>query len=166
MRKTISLGRGEFRVADDPEAVLVIYGLGSCVGLTMYDPSTSTGAMAHIVLPRGPADEARKQPGKFADYAVPFLLHQLEMKGARRERLVIRIAGGSDMFAGVGRFPLTSLDRIGLLNVKAVQEAVQKEGLRVHASDVEGQQARTMLLFIDTGRVLIRKPGQPELELE
>ena len=34
-----------------PNGILRTTGLGSCVGLTLYDPVTKIGGMAHVMLP-------------------------------------------------------------------------------------------------------------------
>ncbi len=34
----IFVGIADMKISDDPEAILVIHSLGSCIGLAVYDP--------------------------------------------------------------------------------------------------------------------------------
>ena len=49
------IGIGEYRVGSFP---MITIGLGSCIGLTLYDPNLRLGAMVHIMLP-GKAGEGQ-----------------------------------------------------------------------------------------------------------
>ena len=44
----VAIGGG---VIAQGKAVLTTFGLGSCIALILYDPSTSIGGLAHIMLP-------------------------------------------------------------------------------------------------------------------
>ena len=74
-------------------------GLGSCIGLTLYDPVTKVGGLVHYMLPDSKAVSNNSNIAKFADTGVQELLKRVTMAGANRGRLVAKIAGGAKMFA-------------------------------------------------------------------
>lgn len=157
--RIVSIGLGEFSVSGDPETVLVGYGLGSCVGLTLYDPELRVGGMAHVVLPERIGDGHDDAGAKFADGAVDRLIAEMERLGCRRSRMVVKMAGG-------GRLLSLSLNGqkwdIGDRNVAALRVALQRNGLTVSRADVGGNYGRTMRFLIADGRVVVSTIGRGE----
>lgn len=161
--ETLPVGLGELKVGSKPGQVLVCYGLGSCVGLTLYDPVAHVGAMVHVVLPDSSLSRGQDAPpGKFADTAVEAALKEVVKAGANRSRLIARIAGGARMLNVVGAG--SKLD-IGARNGEAVRAALQKHKIRLTADDTGGTYGRTLQLFIGTGRLLVSTVGRGEREL-
>lgn len=161
--ETIAVGLGEVKSGSRPEQVLVCYGLGSCIGLALYDAVAHVGVMAHVVLPDSSLSRgALLQPGKFGDTAVPAAIAEAVKLGASRSRLVARIAGGARMLNVVGSG--SKLD-IGARNGDAVREQLQEHGIRLLADDTGGTYGRTLQLFVGTGRLLVSTVGRGEREL-
>ncbi|MFN3283617.1 MAG: chemotaxis protein CheD, partial [Pseudothermotoga sp.] len=96
MVKKIIIGIGEAAVEKNP-AVIVTLGLGSCVGVCIRDPVARIGGMAHVMLPES-SDRDVKNPGKYADTAVKYLVEKLVEMGASQSRIEAQIAGGAAMF--------------------------------------------------------------------
>jgi chemotaxis protein CheD len=163
MNEPLAVGLGELKGGRAPEAQLVCYGLGSCIGLSLWDPRTRVGALAHVVLPdsslsRGPV----VQPAKWADTAVPAALEMMTGLGANRSTITVRMAGGARMLNVVGAG--SRLD-IGARNIEAVREALVRHNLRLAAEDVSGTWGRTLTLCVGTGRLVISTAGRGEHEL-
>jgi chemotaxis protein CheD len=161
--ETIPVGLGEIKAGKEPSQVLVCYGLGSCIGLTIYDPVVSVGVMAHIVLPDSSLNRSPELlPGKFADTGVLAAIAEALTLGAFRSRLVCRMAGGARMLnlAGLGN----RLD-IGARNAEAVRTALQALGIRLVADDSGGTYGRTLQLHLGSGRLLVSTVGRGEREL-
>lgn len=157
--RIIPVGLGELKVSRARDDVLTCYGLGSCVGLALYDPVAKIGAMAHILLPDSALKRESAPPAKFADTAVPYAVAQLERLGASRLRLQVKMAGGAQMLAlGQGEARLD----IGARNVEATRAALAALRLAVTAAEVHGNFGRTMQLFISDGRVVISTIGRGE----
>jgi chemotaxis protein CheD len=159
----IPTGLGELKITADPEGILVCYGLGSCIGLTLYDPAIHLGIMAHVVLPDSNLGRGGElAPAKFANTAVPEALAWAAKYGAKRSRLIARIAGGARMLnlAGIG----SKLD-IGSRNVESVRVALRDCGIPLATEDTGGTYGRTLQLFVGTGRVLVSTVGRGEREL-
>jgi chemotaxis protein CheD len=146
----VIVGVGEIACANEPE-ILVTQALGSCIGLTLWDPRLHIGGMAHVMLPASPSDDFSGRRHRFADLAVPELVEMMVDAGAGRHRMVAKIAGGAAMFKGD-----SGLDTIGGRNAAAVLEQLGKCGLSVKAADTGGSHARTIELHLDTGILLIR----------
>src|SRR5690242_20439678 len=87
---------GEIVVSRRAGDELVARGLGSCIGLALIDRLSGVAGMAHIVLPESQGDD--REPGKFADLAVPTLIARMQGAGAVRRRLDAVLAGGARMF--------------------------------------------------------------------
>ena len=95
--QTAMIGIGEYRVGSFP---MMTIGLGSCIGLTLYDDSLKVGAMVHIMLPESAGRTDR--PGKYADTAVPTIIKELNAMGCKNRSLVAKMAGGAAMFEYFG----------------------------------------------------------------
>jgi chemotaxis protein CheD len=148
--KEVLIGMGQVETGQPPVRMKAI--LGSCIGLTLYNPTTRVGVMAHIVLPECAGRDA--SPGKFADTAVTHMVSLLQSRGISPHGLVAKYAGGANMFGGRG--PL----QIGLANAEAVAKAVQQAGIRVAAHDVGGQQGRRVEFDLSNGVMTVQCAGQ------
>ena len=155
MNKDIKVGIRDMKIARR-EGTLITYALGSCVGITFYDPMIKLGALVHILLPEA-GDNAAGNIFKFADTGIKETLRKLEVFGGVKSRYQCKIAGGAKMFemsAGIGN--------IGERNVKMVEKVLAEEHIRVMAKDVGANYARTMLLDVTTGTVKVRTSGRNE----
>ena len=140
------------------EGELITYALGSCIGLCFYDPMIKLAALLHVMLPLN-METGRKNPLKYADTGIRETLRQMEGKGARRGRIVVKIAGGAKMFDVPGG---GSLGNIGQRNIESVHLNLKKEGIRLLKEDVGGSAARTLWFDAATGIGYIRSYGKPE----
>lgn len=152
-RQLIKVGMADLDVASGG-ALLRTTGLGSCVGLTLYDPALKIGGMAHVMLPSsGIARERRLNAAKYADTALPELIDRMEHAGAHTERLLAKMAGGAQMFAFSGGGDSM---RIGPRNAEACAAMLAKLGIPLLAQDTGGSFGRTIELDTASGTLLIR----------
>ncbi|MCU0306403.1 MAG: chemotaxis protein CheD [Thermoleophilia bacterium] len=157
---SIKVGLGQLAVTRDPGDVLAAIGLGSCIGLAAVDLRAGVAGMAHVMLPESAIAKEVVQPGKFADTAVPALVEAMVRLGAEPGRLVVKMAGGAQMFQGQG-----GVLNIGMRNAIAVRAALKSAGLRLRAADTGGTVGRTLDLVVATGRMTVRAIGQELQEL-
>ncbi len=156
VEQIVSVGLGEIHVASEAGMVLMALGLGSCVGVAVYDPQARVGGMAHVVLP-APLDPAAPISAKFATVAVPELLERVERLGAERQRLVCKIAGGAQVLqTAASRHNF----RIGERNIEAVNAALAEVGVLPSAQDCGGKTGRSLQLAIHSGRVAVKRLGR------
>ncbi|GAB6988937.1 chemotaxis protein CheD [Paenibacillus pini] len=134
--------------------VIRTLGLGSCVGVTLYDPELKLAGMAHIMLPSSEiAREGQLNIAKYADTALPALMDKLLALGASPSRIVAKMAGGSQMFAFAGSGDTM---RIGPRNVESSKLILMELRVPLLAEDTGGNYGRTIELDCSTGILSIR----------
>jgi chemotaxis protein CheD len=135
--------------------VLVTYSLGSCVGVTLYDPEAGVGGMIHCMLPLSKIDreKAAAKPGMFVDTGIPLLLKKVFDLGAQRKSLICRVAGAASLLDEKKLF------KIGERNYTVLRKILWKNNILIDAEDVGGQMARTLHLYMDSGRTTIKSKG-------
>lgn len=141
------------------DGVLVTFGLGSCIGIALYDQNSKVGGLAHILLNDSskfvrPGDNS-VNPAKFADTAVPYMIEKMTALGARKSSLTAKIVGGASLF----NFKAES-GNVGDKNIEAVRSALKKEGIKISFEEVGGSCGRTVRLFVDSGEVKITTAGK------
>ncbi|WP_409293283.1 chemotaxis protein CheD [Peribacillus sp. SCS-37] len=151
--KVVRVGIADLNMAAAPD-LLRTAGLGSCVGVVLYDLAKGLAGMAHIMLPDSRlARGLGASTGKYADTAVPELLKLLIREGASRHGIQAKIAGGAQMFQFTGG---SDLMRIGPRNVEAVKECLHCLDIKLSAEDTGGSSGRTIEFYPETGRLHIR----------
>lgn len=136
-------------------------GLGSCVGIVIYDLRKQVAGMAHVMLPDSKlTQQANFNPYKYADTAIDVLIKKLIKNGAKRLNLKAKIAGGAQMFAFQSS---TSITRIGPRNVEAVKKELANHKIPIIAKDVGGNNGRTIEFNPTTGMLKIRAVKKEEI---
>lgn len=149
----IPVGIGQLSVSKDPDASLVAYGLGSCIGITAYDPTAGVSGLVHILLPASDGKRiVADEPARFADTGIAAFLERLTTEGALKTRLVIKVAGGASV---LGKDNAEKF-KIGDRNAEAVQEQLAKHGLRTAAHDTGGEKGRTLEIQVSSGKTFVR----------
>lgn len=145
----------DMRVSEDVEDVLVTYSLGSCVALSLYDPTLHLAGLVHCMLPMSTVDSTRaaSTPAMFVDSGVSALLQTMFNMGAQRTRLVAKIAGGASILDERGFF------RIGERNLTILRKLLWKNGILISGDDTGGSIARSMYVYVADGRTEIRANG-------
>jgi chemotaxis protein CheD len=136
---------------------LITYALGSCLGITLYDPIACVGCMLHAMLPQSSIDPARaaENPYMFVDTGVPELFRECYRLGGQKERLVVKVAGGACAHGG----EQDDYFQIGRRNFVTFRKLLWRNGVLLTAHDVGGSHSRTLSLDIDTGDVLLKVDG-------
>ncbi len=134
---------------------ITTYALGSCIGVSIYDPVSKVGAMLHYMLPEAKInpEKARSNPYMFADTGIPLLFRTAYKAGALRNRIIIKIAGGANVMDKNGFF------NIGKRNYLACRKLLYKNNLLISSELVGGVTGKTMCLQLQTGQVDIKMPG-------
>ncbi len=160
--RRISVGIGQLAISSDPTEVLVAYGLGSCIGISCYDPRTRVGGLAHVLLPAsGGQTSEGAEPARYADTGIEELLKRLTALGASPRRLVFKMAGGAAVLgpSNAEKF------KIGERNADAIRERLQHYGISLAAVDLGGTKGRTLEVHISTGKTFVRTAASPASEL-
>ncbi len=152
----VKVGMADMNVCASPDSIITL-GLGSCVGLVLYDPTTKICGMVHVMLPDSKTIGVGNNPAKFADTGVEELLKMVVKKGAKKEKLVAKMAGGAQMFSVNKDSPML---RVGERNVAAVKEELKKLGIRLISEDTGENFGRTVIFYPESGEYLIRAIGK------
>jgi Chemotaxis protein; stimulates methylation of MCP proteins len=139
---------GEMVFSSSPDSYLVAYGLGSCVALAAWDPSSRVGGLAHFMLPSGPSNGSG--PVKFIDGGLDNFLKALEARGAAPSRIILKAAGAASMLAIGGGLA------IGTRNAEMMQTGLAERGLRLTAGALGGTAGRTVQLEVGDGRFIVK----------
>ncbi|MDP4083059.1 MAG: chemotaxis protein CheD [Bacillota bacterium] len=138
-------------------------GLGSCVGVVIYDSERRIAGLAHVMLPESSlAKTSEFNPAKYADTAVQELVSRLVNKGAKQGTLKAKIAGGAQMFQfSTGN----DLMRIGPRNVDAVKKELIRFNVRLISEDVGGNSGRTIEFNPTNGVLFIKTVNKGTIEI-
>jgi chemotaxis protein CheD len=148
--RRVRVGIGAFNVVRPP--VVLTTTLGSCIGIALYDPEARIAGLSHIMLPCR-AGRFEDNPGKFVDSAIPLLIHRMIIKGACRDRLIAKIAGGAKMFSFKED---NDYSDVGRHNGEAVRRQLEHENIPIVAEDTGGDKGRTVEFFTTTGEFHVR----------
>lgn len=157
MQEIIKVGMADLNVCVAPH-VLTTLGLGSCVGITLYDATTRISGLAHIMLPDSTQIRNNSNLAKFADTGIDELIAKMVSIGANRNRLVAKIAGGAQMFAFSSA---NETMRIGERNVIATIKKLESLNIKLLGQDTGATYGRTIEFYSEDGRLLIKTIGKP-----
>lgn len=150
MADKIRVKIAEFKLARDGE-ILACYGLGSCVGISLYDRAAKVGGLAHILLPLNQGKD--DNPLKYADTCIDAMLKELVTNGASEDKIAAKIAGGADMFPNS---PFDKKNPVGQRNINAVREKLESIGISLEAEEIGGHSGRTIEFDLTTGKLTVK----------
>ena len=156
MNNMIKVGMADMNICTPPDAITTL-GLGSCVGIVLYDPGTKISGMVHIMLPDSTKIMNNENKAKFADTGIDELIGRMIKSGAVRRTLVAKIAGGAQMFAFNNN---SEMMRIGERNVEATKLKLKQLGISILAEDTGYNYGRTIEFYPETGQLHIRSVGK------
>lgn len=147
-----TVGISEMRVCKEPEARIITHALGSCLGVTIFDPVARVGGLIHIQLPLSKIDpqKAAERPCMFVDTGIPALFEEAYRLGAVKRRIQLKVAGGAQFLDSNGKF------KIGERNFAILRKMLWKNSVLIEGQDVGGTLSRTMAIDVETGEVTIR----------
>jgi chemotaxis protein CheD len=143
-------------VSTTPDQTLVTYSLGSCVGVSLFDPEAGVGGLIHCMVPLSKTDpeKAKVRPAMFTDTGFVLLLNEIIAQGASINRLIVKVAGGGAPMDSAGRF------KIGERNYAVLRKLLWKNNLLIAGEDVGGTKPRTMRIQMSDGLVTVSSAGE------
>ena len=154
--KSIVVQISDLRLSDDPDSELVTFALGSCIGVTAWDPRLRVGGLLHYLLPLSEIapEKAEERPAMFADLGIPMLFERLYAMGSRKNDLVVTVSGGASINGD------QSLFNVGRRNYATLRKMFWKNSVLIAAEAVGGDVSRTVRLRVGTGVVALRVQGK------
>ncbi len=155
------VGVADMTVSHVKEDLIITHALGSCLGITIYDPVADVGGLLHVMLPDSGIDpnRAKETPHMFVDTGVPRLFKECYALGAVKERLEVKVAGGACSSGEADN----DFFQIGKRNFLTLRKLLWKNGVLLKAHDVGGSVSRTMSIEILTGAVAVKSGGKETL---
>lgn len=146
------------KVSARPGDVLITYALGSCLGIAIYDSAAQVGGLLHVMLPASSVNptKAADNPLMFVDTGVPELFKACYKAGAKKERIVVKVAGGASLHNNTDGDQF----QIGKRNFLMLRKLLWKNNVLIESCDVGDRHSRTMLLDIATGEVVLKINNQ------
>ena len=145
----IYLKPGELVVAEAPVMVTTV--LGSCISVTMFQPTTGVAAICHGMLPNG----GKSESFKYVDSAIRYMVRYFDSLKISRGEIQVKLFGGADMFTSTQ--PSVRNLTVGWQNISVAIRCLEEYGLILAASDVGGKRGRKLVFKSDTGFVYIKK---------
>lgn len=142
----IDVGIAEARFSSSPN-VLITRGLGSCLGVVIYEPYKKIGGLAHPMLPNFNEAKAKGSPLKFVDYVIPYMIEELKKQGCFTSSLVAKLFGGAHMFSSI---PTGSFFDIGARNIDAARAKLDSCKIKIVGEDVGSNYGRTIFFDLDS----------------
>lgn len=161
MNNIIKVGMADLQSSRHP-CILTTLGLGSCVGIALYEPVRKVVGLAHIMLPSSQQAKNNSNIAKFADTAIARLVEDMTAIGASRSHIVAKLAGGAQMFSFNDA---SEMLRIGARNVSASKEMLQLLRIPIIAEDTGGNYGRTIEISSEYGKLMIRTIGHGVKEI-
>lgn len=155
---TIKVGMADLNVTKAPH-LLTTLGLGSCVGITLYDSINKIAGLVHVMLPSSKEIRNNRNKAKFADTGIEELVKEMEKIGANRKNLIAKIAGGAQMFNFSSNNQMLN---IGERNVIATKEKLKELNIKLVSEDTGGNFGRTIILDSKDGSLYVRTIGHGE----
>lgn len=148
---SITVGVSDMKVSATPGEIIATHSLGSCIGVAVYDPVVKVAGLLHFQLPQSTDHPNKdKTPYMFADTGIPELFREAYKLGAVKKRMIVKVAGGSNIMDNTGFF------NIGHRNYIVMKKIFWRNGVLIEKEDVGGDSWRNMKIEVDTGKVTIR----------
>ena len=159
----VKVGIAEMKIVTSPGLIRAT-GLGSCVGVVLYDLPAKTAGLAHVMLPSSfiAKNGEHMNKAKFADTAIFELIGMLKSAGCHQSRLLAKIAGGAEMFSFSS---MNEAMRIGPRNVEAVKQELKKYRIQLVAEDTGGKSGRTIEFNPENAVLTVRTVNQGSVEI-
>jgi chemotaxis protein CheD len=158
----VEVQMADLQVVGGPPAVLVTRGLGSCLGITFYDPIKKMGAMAHSMLPDFDKARSKTNPHRFVNSSIHKMVEEFEKKGCPRTRIIAKLFGGAHMFSFINT---DSVLNVGQKNIEMAVALLKELGIKVVGQEVGGTFGRTIEFNLDNGKVLVKTISWGEKEV-
>ncbi|MDD5899573.1 MAG: chemotaxis protein CheD [Lachnospiraceae bacterium] len=161
MGTMIKVGMADMNYCHAPDAITTL-GLGSCVGVVLYDMNAKIAGLVHIMLPDSTKIRNNDNYAKFADTGIDEMLRRVVQAGASRSAIKAKIAGGAQMFAFSTE---NDLLRVGARNVEAVKEKLSQLRIPIVAEDTGKSYGRTIEFYPETGELLVKAVGKSNYKI-
>ncbi|HTZ19666.1 MAG TPA: chemotaxis protein CheD [Opitutaceae bacterium] len=151
---------GDLKESKNPQGVIVTYALGSCLGITCYDPFGRMGGMLHAMLPDSKAGhQSALARAAYLDTGIADLIQRVTELGGNPRVFQFKVFGGAQTIQASNYF------NIGAKNITMMEALATQLRLQVKVWEVGGPRNRTIRFYLRDGGVKLHMPSQPDLYL-
>lgn len=152
-KPTLVVNISDFKISNNPNDHIVTYSLGSCLGVTVYDPVLRLGGMIHCLLPDSSIGKGKPDfnPAMYVDSGLTTLFRELIERGSNKKNWQIKAAGCGDPASA-----LTEHFNIGNRNFIMLKKILWTNGLILHGKLVGGNRPKTLFLDIKNGTTIVK----------
>lgn len=161
INNVVRVGIADMNIVKYPETIRTS-GLGSCVGVVLYDEPRKIAGMVHVMLPDSSLDRSKQvNVAKFANTGVYALMELLKAEGVRPMSIKAKIAGGAQMF----QFGSSDTIRIGPRNIEAVKAELKRLSIPILAEETGGSSGRTIEFDPSNSKLSVRTVNKGTIEI-
>ena len=157
----IEVQMADLHIGNAP-GLLVTRGLGSCLGITFYDPVKKMGAMSHAMLPDLDKAKTKTNPHRFVNSSIKEMVEEFEKRGCPRNRIVAKLFGGAHMFSFINT---DSVLNVGQKNIEMALAVLKELDIKVAGQEIGGTFGRTIEFNLEDGKVLVKTISWGEKEV-
>lgn len=137
---------GHLLVTSEPCIISTI--LGSCVGVSLYDPETHVAGLNHYLLPvwgkHGPAT------AKYGDISIEMLIGKMLKAGCKIENLEAKVFGGGDVIN-----MKDNIFKVGMRNINIALQKLEEHNINIVETNVGGRRGRKVFLNTIDGSTVV-----------
>lgn len=149
MSEIVRVGMADYKICRPPQKIITL-GLGSCVGVILYDRMTKLCGMAHVMLPDSTQITKNSNRMKFVDTCLLDMYEEMLGLGVRKSELIAKMFSynGTNAFLNIGE-----------QNVQAVRRMLAGWEIPILSEDVGNCCGRTIEFDTVTGELFIKTVG-------
>lgn len=155
MSEIVRVGMADYKICRAPQKISTL-GLGSCLGVVLYDKTTKICGLAHIMMPDSTKISKNSNRMKFVDTCLVDMYEELIKAGAKKSGMIAKLAGGAKMFSYQSN---NNFLNIGEQNIIAVHKMLSEWKIPIVAEDVGSNYGRTIEFDTVTGELSIKSVG-------
>ena len=93
MSNMIRVGMADYRLCRPPQKISTL-GLGSCLGVILYDQRLKICGLAHVMMPSSQLIRKNANRMKFVDTCLKDMFEELLKQGSRKENMIFLYVWG------------------------------------------------------------------------
>lgn len=156
METIVKVRMADYAICTTPQKITTI-GLGSCVGIVLYDTGNKLCGMLHAMLPDSTRIRNNTNRSKFVDTGLDDMLQKMLEEGALKRRIIAKLAGGAKMFEFSEKSDIAG---IGYQNVQAAKTKLNALGIELVSEDTGDNYGRTICFDPSNNELEIKAIGQ------
>lgn len=127
--------------------------LGSCVAITLWNPSRRIGGMCHFLLPNRARAPGMPRDGRFGEESLEMLVEALTKAGTKPQDYTVHLYGGADTMPDTQGIKLN----VGERNIEQGWTLIDHYGFNLENVDVGDHVPRIVSMTFHDGEVVMRR---------